>query len=48
MKCSGDFEILHEKARDTTRISSCFSDFRAVSRNFLVIYHDIPATPNFL
>ena len=29
---SGDFEILHEIVRDTTRISSCFSDFLVVSR----------------
>ena len=32
MNCSVDSEILHETLRDTTRISSCFSDFRVVSR----------------
>ena len=31
-KCSGNSEILHEIVRDTTRISSCFSDFRVASR----------------
>ena len=32
IKCSGDSEILREIARDTTRIKSCRSDFRVVSR----------------
>ena len=31
MKFSGDSEILHKQVRDTTQISSCFSDFRVVS-----------------
>ena len=31
IKCSGYYEILHEKVRDTSRICSCFSDFREVS-----------------
>ena len=30
---SGGSEILYEIGRDTTRISSCFSDFRVVSWN---------------
>ena len=33
MKCSGDSEILHEIVRNTTRISSWYSDFREVSRH---------------
>ena len=32
IKCVRDFEKLHEIVRDTKRISSCFSDFRIVSR----------------
>ena len=32
MKCSVDFDILHEIVRDTIRTSSYFSDFRVVSR----------------
>ena len=27
INCCGEFEILREILRDTTRISSCFSDF---------------------
>ena len=48
MKCSGDSEILHEIVRDTSGISSCFSDFRVVSRtiscsitNYYVQHHEL-------
>ena len=30
IRCYGDSEILHELERDTTRISSWFSDFRKI------------------
>ena len=36
MNCSGDSEIQHEIVRDTTRISSCFSDFRVVSWSIFI------------
>ena len=32
MKCSRESEILHKLAHDATRMSSCFFDFRVVSR----------------
>ena len=32
MNCSRDSKILHGLVHDTTQISSCFSDFRVVSR----------------
>ena len=35
IKTGGDSEILHEIVSETTRISSCFSDFRVVSRTIL-------------
>ena len=43
MKCSGDSEILNKIVCDTTRISSCFSDFRVVPiTNYFVCYLGIP------
>ena len=49
MKCSGDSKILHEIVCYTTRISSCFSDFRVVHvTNYFVKYLGIPATLHFL
>ena len=36
MNCSGDSEIQHEIVRDTTLISSCFSDFRVVSWSIFI------------
>ena len=32
IKCNEDSELLQEVVRDTTRNSSCFSEFRVVSR----------------
>ena len=42
MKCSGDSEILHGFVHDTTRNSSCFSDFRVVSRTNSCSYAESP------
>ena len=49
MNCSGYFHILHEIVRDTKRISSCFADFRVVSRTISCsTYVKSQATLNFL
>ena len=45
MKCNGDSEILHKIVRDTTRISSCFSEFRVVSRTIWCTYSSISESP---
>ena len=42
MECSRDSEIIHEIVRDTTRISSCFHDFRVVSRTISCIISESP------
>ena len=44
MKCSGDFDILHEIVRYTTRTSSCFFVFWCGITNYFVKYLGLTAT----